>query len=203
MPSPSSFLAIRKSSSRSGPNSTCSWRSSVRSVTSSNVRQFYPFLALGMAMTGDAKAAHAIIDKTPVDCTVCLRQRANIDAWERNWGGADYWFARAVKDAPSPPFAWTDWGRAKLAQGDAAGAIAKFEIAHAKGPRFADPLEMWGEALMLEHRADLALAKFEEADRDAPNWGRLHLKWGRGAGVGGAYAGSEEAIRAGAVAGYA
>jgi tetratricopeptide (TPR) repeat protein len=144
----------------------------------SNLRQFYPFLALGLAMTGDTKRAHAFIDKTPVDCTVCLRQRANIDAWEKNWGGADYWFARTVKDTPSPPFAWTDWGSAKLRQGDLKAAIAKFEIAHAKGPHYADPLELWGEALMREGRADLALAKFEEASRDAPNWGRLHLKWG-------------------------
>jgi tetratricopeptide (TPR) repeat protein len=141
-------------------------------------RQFYPFLALGLAMTGDARSAHAFIDKTPVDCTVCLRQRANIDAWEHNWSGADYWFARTVKDTPSPPFAWTDWGYAKLRQGDLKAAIAKFGIAHEKGPHFADPLEMWGEALTREGRADLALAKFEEAGRDAPNWGRLHLKWG-------------------------
>ena len=98
-------------------------------------RQFYPFLALGLAMTGDAKSAHAFIDKTPVDCTVCLRQRANIDAWEHNWGGADYWFARAVS-LPSPPFVWTDWGSAKLRQGDLKAAIARFEIAHEKRPAF-------------------------------------------------------------------
>jgi tetratricopeptide (TPR) repeat protein len=144
----------------------------------SSLRQFYPFLALATAMTGDARTAHALIDKTPVDCTICLRQRGNIDARERNWGGADYWFARAVKDAPSPPFAWTDWGRAKLTQGDEAGAIAKFEIAHEKGPHFADPLEGWGEALILKNRSDLALAKFEEAAKYAPNWERLHRKWG-------------------------
>src|SRR6185437_1305887 len=50
--------------------------------------------------------------------------------------------------------------------------------AHAKGPHFADPLEMWGEALIARNRSDLAVAKFTEAAPYAPNWGRLHLKWG-------------------------
>ena len=65
-----------------------------------------------------------------------------------------------------------------LEKGDLNGAIAKFESAHAKGPHFADPLEMWGEALIAKNRSDLALAKFEEANKYAPKWGRLHLKWG-------------------------
>ena len=141
-------------------------------------RQLWPIFAQALALAGDMKGAHALVDKSPLDCTICLRERGILDTMDRNWGGADYWFARAAKDAPSPPFVWTDWGRMKLRQGDARAAIAKFEIAHGKGPHFADPLEMWGEALMLDHRADVALAKFEEAEKYAPNWGRLHLKWG-------------------------
>src|ERR1700730_10984640 len=66
-----------------------------------------------------------------------------------------------------------------LHHGNYDNAIAKFESAHAKGPHFADPLEMWGEALIAKNRSDLALAKFEEADTYAPNWGRLHLEWGK------------------------
>jgi tetratricopeptide (TPR) repeat protein len=50
---------------------------------------------------------------------------------------------------------------------------------NAKGPQFADPLELWGEALMLKNRSHLALAKLEEANKYAPNWGRLHLEWGK------------------------
>ena len=65
-----------------------------------------------------------------------------------------------------------------MEKGDFDGAIEKFKTANAKGPHFADPLEMWGEVLMRENRSDLALAKFAEANKDAPNWGRLHLKWG-------------------------
>ncbi len=141
-------------------------------------REEYPVAALADAGLGDFKSAHGLIDKTPVDCVVCLRIRGRIDELERNWGGANYWFARAVVAAPSVPFGYSDWGRALLDEGDYDGAIAKFGIANLKGPHFADPLEMWGEALMGKNRSDLALAKFAEADSYAPNWGRLHLEWG-------------------------
>jgi tetratricopeptide (TPR) repeat protein len=66
----------------------------------------------------------------------------------------------------------------RAAKGDLDGAIAKLEIAHAKGPHFADPLAFWGELLIAKNRSDLALKKFDEAAKYAPNWGRLHLKWG-------------------------
>ena len=141
-------------------------------------RQEWPYVATAMAMTGDAKGAHALIDKTPPDCYTCVRNRANIDAIKKNWNGAAYWFARAVAEAPSIPIGYEEWGRMLLAKGDIAGAIAKLSLAHDKGPHFANPLEYWGEALMLQKHSDAALAKFEEAARDAPNWGRLHLKWG-------------------------
>jgi len=140
--------------------------------------QIWPYAARALAETGDPKAAHALIDRTPLDCYVCLRNRADIDAVEKNWRGADYWFARAVQAGPSVPMGYYDWGRALLMKGDTDGAIAKFQIANQKGPHFADPLEMWGEALVAHNRSDLALAKFEEADKYAPHWGRLHLKWG-------------------------
>jgi tetratricopeptide (TPR) repeat protein len=145
---------------------------------SSARRQLWPFAAYALALSGDIAGAHGLIDKTPADCIICLRMRGKIDTLQKNWAGADYWFARAVHDAPSVPFADTDWGAMLLRKGDLDGAIAKFTQANAKGPHFADPLEMWGEALMLQNRSDLALAKFAEADTYAPNWGRLHLKWG-------------------------
>jgi tetratricopeptide (TPR) repeat protein len=119
-----------------------------------------------------------MVDRTPADCSLCLRMRGNIDAVENNWGGAAYWFGIAVKRAPSIPFAYTDWGAMLLHRGDYDAAIAKFTLANQKGPHFADPLEMWGEALMLKNRSDLALAKFEGANKYAPTWGRLHMKWG-------------------------
>jgi tetratricopeptide (TPR) repeat protein len=148
---------------------------SVRIILS---RQIWPFVAMAMAKSGDAKGAHALIDRTPTDCDTCLRARGVVDAADGNWRGADYWFARAVAHSPSVPFGDTDWGAMLLVKGDLDGAIAKFASANKKGPHFADPLEMWGEALIAKNRSDLALARFEEASKYDPNWGRLHLKWG-------------------------
>jgi tetratricopeptide (TPR) repeat protein len=91
---------------------------------------------------------------------------------------ASFWYARAMDDAPSLPFAAFDWGAMLLGHNEREGGIAKFRLANARGPHFADPLELWGETLMLQNRSDLARKKFEEAARYAPNWGRLHLKWG-------------------------
>ncbi|HWA29901.1 MAG TPA: hypothetical protein VG867_02325, partial [Rhizomicrobium sp.] len=150
----------------------------IRSGTKSILaRQIWPFTALAKAQLGQFAAAHALIDKTPIDCYVCVRMRGNIDALQKNWRSAAYWFARAVRQAPSIPFAYSDWGAMLMAKGDLDGAIAKFASANQKGPNFADPLEMWGEALIAKNRSDLALAKFAEANKHAPNWGRLHLKW--------------------------
>jgi tetratricopeptide (TPR) repeat protein len=151
------------------------WRDWSSDVCSSDLD---PLTALTEANLGDRNGAHALIDKTPLDCDMCIRFRGRIDALERNWGGARYWFERAAAQAPSLPFAYTDWGAMLLAKGDYDGAIVKFKTANLKGPHFADPLEMWGEALIAKNRSDLALAKFAEAEKYAPNWGRLHLKWG-------------------------
>lgn len=141
--------------------------------------QVVPLLAHALAGSGDFAAARKAIAGTPLDCDACLRERGDIERLARTWPAATEWFLRAVKAAPSIPFAYADWGAMLLHKGDYDGAIAKFRKANLKGPHFADPLEMWGEALMQENRSDLALAKFEEANKHAPNWGRLHLEWGK------------------------
>jgi len=138
----------------------------------------WPWQAVAQAKLGEFAAAHATIDRTPDDCYLCLRARGRIRATEKRWDASAWWFARAAAQAPSLPFAYTEWGAMLMARGDYGGAIAQFRIANTKSPNFADPLEMWGEALMRLNRSDLGLAKFEEANRYAPNWGRLHLKWG-------------------------
>jgi len=151
---------------------------SPRYVAETRAVLYGPLVALAEAHLAEFAQAHADIDATPIDCYDCVRARGNIDALQKNWGGAAYWLNIAVKQAPSIPFAYFDWGKMLLAKGDFDGTIAKFKVANQKGPHFADPLEMWGEALILKNRSDLALAKFAEAARYAPNWGRLHLKWG-------------------------
>jgi tetratricopeptide (TPR) repeat protein len=144
-----------------------------------------PVLAYAESRQGNVASAEARISATPADCYVCIRMRGNISATEGNWGRADYWFARAVQQAPSIPMAYADWGKSMLDRGDPDAATAKFTLANQKGPKFADPLEGWGEALMKKNRSDLALAKFQEAEKYAPNWGRLHLKWGEALGYAG------------------
>ena len=122
--------------------------------------------------------AEKLIADFPGDCAPCHIARAQIAALQRQDGRADYWFAMAVKAAPSIPRGYFEWGKALKERGDLTGAIAKFKLANQKGPHFADPLEMWGEVLIAQNRSDLAIAKFTEAEKYAPNWGRLHLKWG-------------------------
>ncbi|HEY5048723.1 MAG TPA: hypothetical protein VII49_11965 [Rhizomicrobium sp.] len=150
-----------------------------------------PFLAYADARLGDFEAADALIAQTPAGCYRCLIFRARIVELQGQHARADWWFVRAVTQAPSIPFAYSEWGALLLSRGQYDAAIAKFKSANQKGPHFADPLEMWAEALMQKNRSDLALAKFEEADTYAPNWGRLHLKWGEAL----LYAGHKDAAR--------
>jgi tetratricopeptide (TPR) repeat protein len=152
----------------------------------------FPLLAVAEARGGDMVRAHADADAMPLDCYGCLRAHGVIAGLEHDWAGADSWFARAVKAAPSIPFAYFEWGRSLLDRGRADEAIAKFALANKTGPHFADPLEFWGEALMAKNQSHLALAKFAEAGKFAPNWGRLHLKWGEAL----AYAGKPAEARA-------
>jgi tetratricopeptide (TPR) repeat protein len=137
-----------------------------------------PVLALAEAKLGKFASAEARIVATPTSCYRCLIARARIAELQNQRGRADWWFAQATSNAPSIPFANSEWGQALVSRGDVDGAIAKFTLANQNGPHFADPLEGWGEALMAKNQSHLALAKFAEADKFAPNWGRLHLKWG-------------------------
>jgi tetratricopeptide (TPR) repeat protein len=140
--------------------------------------QLSPWLALAKAHTGDLAGAEVVIAATPADCYDCLRARGVIAELAAQPARADGWFARAVHDAPSIPFAYEGWARALLDRRQPDAAIEKFRLSCTKGPHFADPLEGWGEALMAKNQSHLALAKFTEANKYAPNWGRLHLKWG-------------------------
>ena len=141
-------------------------------------RFLQPWRAYAEAKTGDVASAQALIAATPLDCYPCLRLRGRIAAEAANWPDTDRWFVEAVRQAPMIPMAYSEWGEVLLAKGDVDGAIAKLTLAHEKGPRFADPLELWGEALMRKGDFAGAAAKFAEADKDAPRWGRNHLRWG-------------------------
>jgi tetratricopeptide (TPR) repeat protein len=163
-----------------------------RSVQEPFLVTVVPSQAYAEARLGRFREAEALIATTPGDCDECMLQRARIAELEGKPARADWWFARAVHDAPSIPLVYATWGQALLERGQPDAAIAQFTIANRRGPHFADPLEGWGEALMAQNRSDQALAKFAEAEKYAPNWGRLHLKWGEAL----AYAGKRDDARA-------
>ena len=138
----------------------------------------WPLQALALARTQDLAGAQALIGKTPLDCYLCLRVRGQIAAAAGDRPASDRWFKEAVRQAPSSPFAYTEWGEALLAAGDTGAAIAQLTQAQAKAPQFADPIELTGEALLKKGDPNAAVAKFAEAARHAPRWGRDHLMWG-------------------------
>ena len=154
----------------------------------------WPWLAYADAKLGDFAAARALIARTLLDCYLCVRMRGNIEATRGNWSGAAYWFADAVKQAPSIPFAYTEWGAMLMAKGDLDGAIAKFEIAHAKGPHFADPLEMWGEALIAQEPLRPRAREVRGSQQIRAQLGPPASEMGRGAVVVGQARRGEEAV---------
>ena len=151
-------------------------------------RGVQPALAIAYARLGRLEQAKAAAASLPPDCEPCLDARGWVAALSGDPAGADRWFAAADRMAPDLPFYESDWGAALLARGDLDRAIAKLGEAHAKGPRYADPLELWGEALMRKGDLSGAIAKFTEADKDAPKWGRNHLLWGEALMLSGRYA---------------
>jgi tetratricopeptide (TPR) repeat protein len=144
--------------------------------------------AFVLARLGRLAEAEAAIAQTPPDCTNCLEVRGYIRALAGDRKGADRWFAEATKRADKLPFGYYRWGWSLLVLGDADGAIAKLKLAHNRGPRSADPLELWGEALMKRGDFAGAVGKFKEADKHAPRWGRNHMLWGEALMLAGRYA---------------
>jgi tetratricopeptide (TPR) repeat protein len=136
-----------------------------------------PLQALAMAKAGDVSGADALIDPSAADCYLCLRVRGLIAAERSDWPAADRWFGEAVRQAPSVPFAYADWGAERLQRNDADGAMAMLQKAHEVGPNFAEPLELMGEALMRKGDFRGAITKFSQAEEAAPRWGRNQLRW--------------------------
>ena len=133
---------------------------------------------VAMAHLGDATGARAAADAFAPDCYPCAISHALVEEILGNRPGADRWFAEAVRQGPSLPFAEAAWAEALLARGDVAGALKQAEIAERKNPRYADASEVWGEALLAKGDPAGASVRFAEAAKLAPRWGRLRLKWG-------------------------
>jgi tetratricopeptide (TPR) repeat protein len=133
----------------------------------------HPLEARALLRTGDLAGAAQLISTTPADCYVCVRVRAEIAEASHDRAGADRWYAEATRQAPQIPFAFDEWGEARLARGDAPGAAAEFQQANRLEPRFADALKDWGDALARLGRWNDARAKYDAALRLAPAWREL------------------------------
>ncbi len=158
------------------------WREAVRQFGSVPVSDFspggprryrtvtYPWLAMAVARTGDTARAARVIAATRVDCYACVIARGVIAEQAGDRTTADRWFAEAVRQAPSLPFAHEEWGRAKLARGDLDGAEADFREANRRSPDWADPLKGWGDVLIARNDARGAVRRYEAALERAPQW---------------------------------
>jgi tetratricopeptide (TPR) repeat protein len=161
-------------------------------------REVWPYVATAMAIAGDRAGAEAFAARTPLDCYQCVRSRGRVAALRGDRDAARRWFAEAVRQGPSLPFAYSDWGELLLATGDVEGAIAKFDAAGRRGPRWADPLKYWGDALARQRRYKEAIRKYAAAAERAPRWGALHLEWGRALWMSGRRDEAREKFRAAA-----
>ena len=141
-------------------------------------RFLQPMRAVVLAQLGRVAEARQATDSTPADCYRCLRARAIVESAAGDAEAADHWFAESLKLAPSLPFAYSEWGQAKLARADAPGAIALFRQAQEKSPRWADPLKLEGDALLKQGDARAAAGRYRAAAELAPKWGGLYLAWG-------------------------
>jgi tetratricopeptide (TPR) repeat protein len=146
----------------------------------------WPWIALARARSGDIAGAEALAARLPADCYLCARTRGRVAALGGRQDEAEQWFRRAAAQAPQLPFAYSEWGEARLARRDFDGAATLFRRASEISPRWADPLKHWGDALALRavssrDRGGMAeaLRLYQEASGRAPRWGALHVEWGR------------------------
>lgn len=145
----------------------------------SRVTLVRPLWAEALARLGRRDEAESLLSTLPNDWVPCLRSRGRIAAFDGDRASTDRWFAMAVRQAPSSPFAYAEWGLARLARGEQDAAVVLFRDAHNKGPRWANPLKYWGDALLAQGDERGAIRKYQEAANRAPRWGGLHLAWGR------------------------
>jgi tetratricopeptide (TPR) repeat protein len=136
-------------------------------------RRIYPVLAEALVRLGRNAEADALLKDIPANSYEGWRARGRIATIRRDFATGEKALAEAVRQAPSIPRAYSDWGDLLAAKGDTAGAVAKYAEANSRGPRFADPLKSWGDVLLKQSNAKDALSKYDEALKYAPNWKQL------------------------------
>jgi tetratricopeptide (TPR) repeat protein len=133
----------------------------------------YPLLAEAYARVGRNADADALLGLLPLDIYDGWRARGRIASLRQDYAAADKAFAEAVRQAPSIPHAYLDWGDMLAAQGDLSGAIARYTEANRLGPHWADPLKAWGDVLAKQDHPREALKKYRQALERAPHWAAL------------------------------
>ena len=142
-------------------------------VSTSNT-QYICYAALTYEKTGQpAKADAALSAVGKLTFVDCYRFRGDLLDSRGDWAGAQEWYAKAVKLAPSVPSGYYSWGIALARRGDLDGAAVKLKDANLKGPHWADPLKAWGDVLARQGHLREALAKYDQALKYAPNWAAL------------------------------
>jgi tetratricopeptide (TPR) repeat protein len=120
-----------------------------------------------------AKADAALTAIGAIDHPDCFRLKADLLDLRGDWAGASIWYEKSIKRAVLYPASYYSWGLALAKHKDLKGAAEQFQLAHAKGPHWADPLKAWGDVLVLQGKTSEALAKYDEALNYATNWKQL------------------------------
>jgi tetratricopeptide (TPR) repeat protein len=141
-------------------------------------RRIFPILALAYEHLGHSSAADALLEEIPTDVYDGWRARARVALLRHDYPLAGRDLAEAVRQAPSLPYAYSDWGDLLAAKNDSEGAVSKYAEAQRRGPHFADPIKAWGDVLAKQGRSKEALVKYDEALEYAPNWAALKEKRG-------------------------
>ncbi|HWE44476.1 MAG TPA: hypothetical protein VG407_00495 [Caulobacteraceae bacterium] len=136
-------------------------------------RRDQPMLAVAEARTNDIAAAVTLIASTPADCYACILARGTIAASAGNAPDAERWFAEAIRQAPSLPFAQEALGEARLSRGDLDGAARAFHAAALRGPHWADPLKGQGDVAARRGQWRAARDAYDRALQLAPAWTEL------------------------------
>ena len=137
------------------------------------------WLPIVYEMAGRRLDADAAITRTQGVTNVdCFRFRGDMHDHRGEWAEAERAYADGVARAPSLPHAYFSSGTALLRHQQYSAAIDKLTAAHARSPRWADPLDAWAQALVKLGQPRQAVKKYAEAVGYAPNWGALHLHWG-------------------------
>jgi hypothetical protein len=134
----------------------------------------YPLLAEAYAHAGRDAEADAVLAAIPADAYDGYRARGRVALLRRNYTRGETALIEAVREGPSIPRAYLDWGDLLAAKGDITGALMKYAEANRRGPHWADPLKAWGDLLARQGKTKEALAKYDQALKYAPNWKQLH-----------------------------